>query len=139
MPEYTEDEKKLAKAYARTIPREDMANAKADISKKTGVDVEHYEKIDIDDTIAPYVHNPDFHSPGSTDVGDVSYCAPTAQCHVATVVIGTPGHSWQMTGQGATSYCHKGVITAAKVMALTALKCIENPEIIEKAKADSQE
>ncbi len=136
LPEYTEDEKKLAKAYARTIPREDMANAKADISKKTGVDVEHYEKIDIDDTIAPYVHNPDFHSPGSTDVGDVSYCAPTAQCHVATVVIGTPGHSWQMTGQGATSYCHKGVITAAKVMALTALKCIENPEIIEKAKAE---
>lgn len=36
LPEYTEDEKKLAKAYARTIPREDMANAKADISKKTG-------------------------------------------------------------------------------------------------------
>ena len=73
---------------------------------------------------------------GSTDVGDVSYCAPTAQIRVATTAIGTPGHSWQKTGQGAVNYCHKGVVTAAKVIALTALKAIDNPEIIEKAKAE---
>ena len=38
-------------------------------------------------------------------------------------------------GTGRHKLCHKGVIAASKVLALTALKCIENPELIEKAKA----
>src|SRR5678815_4319172 len=37
---------------------------------------------------------------GSTDVGDVSWVVPTVQARVATVAIGTPGHSWQITAQG---------------------------------------
>ncbi len=35
-------------------------------------------------------------SPGSTDVGDVSWLCPTAQIHVAAYPNGTPGHSWQV-------------------------------------------
>ena len=135
MPVYTDEEIEMAKAYTDTIPARDLADARRKAAKDAGVDVSHYDNVYLDDLIEPYKHNPDFHQPGSTDVGDVSYCAPTAQFRFATVVIGTPGHSWQMTGQGATSYCHKGVIAASKVLALTALKCIENPELIEKAKA----
>src|SRR6185312_2704208 len=33
----------------------------------------------------------------STDVGDVSWAVPTSQLWVATMPIGTPGHSWQLT------------------------------------------
>ncbi len=136
VPTYTDEEKALAKAYALTVPEKDLADARQKLADKNGIDVSHYDDVYIDDLVEPYVHRPDFHSPGSTDVGDVSYCVPTVQCHCATVVVGTPGHSWQMTGQGATSYAHKGVIFAAKSMALTALKAIEDPSIIEAAKAE---
>ena len=37
---------------------------------------------------------------GSTDVGDVSWVVPTVQARGATYAIGTPGHSWQLTGAG---------------------------------------
>ena len=71
--------------------------------------------------ILPYVPM-DKAQPGSTDVGDVSYCTPTAQCNVATVALATPGHSWQMTAQSRSSIANKGNAVAAKVMALTAVK-----------------
>lgn len=73
---------------------------------------------------------------GSTDVGDASYCAPTSQINVATMALGTPGHSWQLTGQGKSGMAHKGTMTAAKVMALTAAKLLDRPEVLAEAKAE---
>lgn len=136
LPEYTAEEKQMAKSYVDTIEKDVVALEKEKMAKDNNVDVSDYEEIYLDKNIAPYNHQPENAMPGSTDVGDVSYCAPTAQFNVATVAIGTPGHSWQMTGQGAVSYAHKGTVVAAKVLALTALKAILNPEIIEKAKAE---
>ena len=74
--------------------------------------------------------------PGSTDVGDVSYVVPTAQMTATTGVLGTPGHSWQQTAQSGCVIAHEGLNYAAKVMAYTAVKLVENPELIEKAKAE---
>ncbi|MBP0622478.1 hypothetical protein J8I82_21445 [Cupriavidus sp. LEh25] len=37
---------------------------------------------------------------GSTDVGDVSWITPTAQCWVACYALGTLFHPWQMVSQG---------------------------------------
>lgn len=136
LPDYTDEELKLAKEYSDTFDRQPTATVKEKMAKANGIDVSAYDGVYLDNTIAPYHHNPEKVMPGSTDVGDVSYCAPTAQFNAATVAIGTPGHSWQMTGQGATSYAHKGTVLAAKVLALTALKAIENPQIMEKAKAE---
>lgn len=136
LPTYTEEELAMAKKYCDTISPEVIAIEKEKIAISNNIDVSSYNNIYIDNHIAPYAHQPEKVMPGSTDVGDVSYCAPTAQFNVATACIGTPGHSWQMTGQGAVSYSHKGTITASKVLALTALKAIQNPEIIEKAKAE---
>ena len=73
---------------------------------------------------------------GSTDVGDASYCAPTAQCNTATNVFGTPGHTWQYTAQGTTGFAHKGMLYAAKVMALSAVMAMENPKTLLKAKEE---
>ncbi len=134
LPEYTYNEIELAKSYTDTIEKDVIAIEKEKMAKANNVDISDYDGIYIDKNIAPYIHQPQNAMPGSTDVGDVSYCTPTAQFNVATVAIGTPGHSWQMTSQGAVSYAHKGIIIAAKVLALTALKAILNPEIIEKAK-----
>ena len=85
--------------------------------------------------ILPYVPV-DRAMPGSTDVGDASYCAPTAQINVATMALGTPGHSWQITAQSCSSIANKGTIVAAKVMALTAAMAIDDPELMAKAKEE---
>ncbi len=73
---------------------------------------------------------------GSTDVGDVSYAAPTVGLRAATWVPGTPAHSWQATACGGTEIGTKGMMVAAKTMALTAIDVFTTPAIIEKAKEE---
>ena len=73
---------------------------------------------------------------GSTDTADVSWNCPTVQMHIATWAVGTPGHSWQSTAQGKGSYAKKAMLYAGKAVAATLLRLMENPELIEKAKAE---
>lgn len=76
---------------------------------------------------------------GSTDVGDVSWAVPTVQARVATCAIGTPFHTWQTVAQGKAPAAHKGMIYAAKVMAATARRLIEDPSLVKAAQAAHQE
>ncbi|MDX8529049.1 amidohydrolase [Mesorhizobium sp. MSK_1335] len=73
---------------------------------------------------------------GTTDVGDVSWIVPTAQCYTACFAIGTPWHTWQLVTQGNLPAAHKGMVLAAKAMAATAADCIRNPDIIARAKVE---
>ncbi len=73
---------------------------------------------------------------GSTDVGDVSYTVPTVGMSAATWVAGTPAHSWQAVACGGTDIGTKGMMVAAKTMALTAIDLFTTPALIEKAKAE---
>ena len=73
---------------------------------------------------------------GSTDVGDVSYTIPTVGLSTATWVPGTPAHSWQAVSCGTTEIAAKGMINAAKVMAMTAIDFYNSPAIIQKAKEE---
>ncbi len=70
---------------------------------------------------------------GSTDVGDVSWIVPTVQMSAATSPIGTPGHSWQNCASSGSSIGHKGMLVAAKAMALCGMELIENPNLVESA------
>ena len=73
---------------------------------------------------------------GSTDVGDVSWIVPTAQFTTATYVAGTPGHSWQSTACTGSSIGRKGMVVAAKTLALSALELFKDSKLIAAAKAD---
>lgn len=73
---------------------------------------------------------------GSTDVGDVSYVVPTVGMSAATWIPGTPAHSWQAVACGGTEIGTKGMMIAAKTMALTAIDLFTTPALIEKAKAE---
>jgi aminobenzoyl-glutamate utilization protein B len=73
---------------------------------------------------------------GSTDVGDVSYTIPTVGLSTATWVPGTPAHSWQAVSCGTTEIAAKGMINAAKVMAMTAIDLYTQPATIQKAKEE---
>jgi len=56
---------------------------------------------------------------GSTDVSDVSWIVPTSEFRTATYVPGTPGHSWQSTACSGHTIGRKGMVVAAKTLALT--------------------
>lgn len=75
-------------------------------------------------------------SGGSTDVGDVSWVVPTVGLESATWVPGTPAHSWQAVAAGGTSIGLKGMVVAAKTLALTAIDLFTQPETIAQAKAE---
>ncbi|MVM29037.1 amidohydrolase [Spirosoma sp. HMF4905] len=72
----------------------------------------------------------------STDVGDVSWAVPTAGFGTATWVPGTSPHSWQSTAASGMSIGQKGMLVAAKTMALTALDLYKTPALIEKARKE---
>ncbi len=85
-------------------------------------------KIESTNEIGPFQMRD---GPASTDVGDVSWVVPTVGLAAATWVPGTAAHSWQAVAAGGTSIGTKGMIVAAKAMALTAVDLFTNPALIE--------
>lgn len=73
---------------------------------------------------------------GSTDVGDVSYVLPTVGLNTATWAPGTPAHSWQAVACGGTEIGTKGMMVAAKTMALTAIDLFTNQNLITNAQQE---
>ena len=70
---------------------------------------------------------------GSTDVADISWVVPTTGLSTATWVPGTSAHSWQAVAAGGTSIGAKGMMVAAKTMALTIMDLYNSPKVIEDA------
>ena len=77
--------------------------------------------------------------PASTDVGDVSYVVPTVGLSTATWVPGTAAHTWQAVAADGMSIGFKGMMLAAKTMALTGKDLILNPMIIKEATKEFKE
>lgn len=72
----------------------------------------------------------------STDSGDVSWVAPLASMNAAAWPPGTGAHSWQAVAAGGTSIGTKGMMVAAKTLALTAIDIFKTPELTTKAKME---
>jgi aminobenzoyl-glutamate utilization protein B len=73
---------------------------------------------------------------GSTDVGDVSWHVPTGGLSTACFALGSPGHSWQNVAASGSPIGHKGMMVAAKVLALSAADLLQNPKAVSEARAD---
>ncbi len=73
---------------------------------------------------------------GSTDVGDVSWAVPTAGLRTATWVPGTSAHTWQAVAAGGTTIGKKGMILAAKTLALSAIDFFRDGDLLAKAKEE---
>jgi aminobenzoyl-glutamate utilization protein B len=73
---------------------------------------------------------------GSTDVGDVSWVTPTAQCWTPTWAIGTNPHTWQVVAQGKSPAAHKAMAHAAKTLAATGISLLTSPDLLAAAKAE---
>ncbi|MBQ4506842.1 MAG: amidohydrolase [Firmicutes bacterium] len=125
VPEWTEEEKAFADALNKQSPR--------------------YEEVlrsgELDNgPISTIINDVEYETGGgSTDVGDVDHICPCCQVNTATYNLAAPGHSWQITACSGMSIGFKGMLFGGKVVAAAALKAIEQPELVEKAKAEFAE
>ncbi|HLX42024.1 MAG TPA: amidohydrolase [Bryobacteraceae bacterium] len=69
----------------------------------------------------------------SSDSGDVSWVVPTAQLTAATFVPGVGAHTWQGAACAGTSIGRKGMLVAARTLALGAVELFEKPEEVAEA------
>ena len=138
-PEYTDEEWEYARALKATYDTHGVIPSLA-----ASLDETAREKVSaltgggeraINDFVAPLYTGEAF-SPGSTDVGDVSWQTPAAQVYTACFTSGAPGHSWQNVSAGKSSIGHKGLLLAGKVIAACAVELFENPDLIAEARAE---
>jgi len=114
---YDEQEKAFAQALMRTFPGESYYQ------------IEQASKIES-------FRIEERGGPASSDVGDISWVTPTASIATATWVPGTVAHTWQAVASGGSEIGIKGMVVAAKTMALSAKELLLDPEILRKAKEE---
>ncbi|MFT8872078.1 MAG: amidohydrolase [Sporolactobacillus sp.] len=76
---------------------------------------------------------------GSTDVSDVSWNVPTAQCYTATWAFATVPHTWQVVAQGTEDFSLDATLYAAKAMACTAAEALSDAALLATAKAEFEQ
>jgi aminobenzoyl-glutamate utilization protein B len=139
LPEYTAAEREFAAELDATCPQEDEipghgSRYSMEI-RRTVKELSNGGTEPLNDFIMPFYSGNEF-SPGSSDVGDVSWQTPTAQFNAIGFTAHSPGHSWQNVSCGASSIGDKGTIYAAKVLACAAMDLFEDPAILEKARQE---
>lgn len=125
---WSPEEIEFARALNATTPLPYQAKLKE--AREAGI---QKEDMQILDGVLPMRV---FDTNGSTDVGDVSHIVPTIFFKVCCYNMGTNGHTWQATACSGSSMGFKGMLFAARTLAMAGLKVMEQPEIVERAKAE---
>ncbi|HBK87374.1 MAG TPA: amidohydrolase, partial [Cytophagales bacterium] len=94
--------------------------------------------IGLDGKIYPMIPTDEDPSGGSTDTGDISWVVPTVRLRVTTGAKGAPWHSWAEVACAGMSIGHKGMVYAAKALAMTMVDLYEQ-EPLRKAVRDEFE
>lgn len=115
LPNWTQEEQQFAKAVQKLVG-----------GKEVGLDT-------MLKPLAP--PNPEPKSGGSDDIGDVSWTKPTISIFYPANFPELPGHNWANAIAMATPIAHKGAVTGAKVMAMTILDLLTQPQLLSEAKA----
>jgi aminobenzoyl-glutamate utilization protein B len=111
MPEWSEDDIKLAKALQKELGAEE-----------TGLRSEVAE-----------LGGPSDASSGSDDIAEVSWNLPTVNLRYPANIPNLIGHHWSSGIAMATPIAHKGALAGAKVQAMTAIELFANPELVKQA------
>ena len=138
LPRYTEEEIAYATRLRATYETTELPGTRTneDFSvKKFVLEQTKNGLLPMNNFIFPHTPCNPF-SPGSTDVGDVSWLTPTAQFTAVTWPSGCPGHSWQNVSCGKTSIAHKGLLFAARVLAGAAADLMTQPRLLREAREE---
>lgn len=73
-------------------------------------------------------------SGGSDDIGDVSWKVPTVTLRFPSNIPGLQGHHWSNAIAMATPIAHKGATAGAKVVAMTVVDFLMQPQLVAQAK-----
>jgi aminobenzoyl-glutamate utilization protein B len=93
------------------------------------------EEKGLDTEVKPLEPEPEPPGGGSTDVAEVSWITPVVSLSVTTAAAGVPWHSWAVTAFHGTEGSVRGAEVAAKVLALTGVDLLTDPELLEEARA----
>ncbi len=126
-PSFDATDQALARQFQAILSAEEIAAGK----RKFQIAADYAQALD--ERVMPYLP---FHPSvgGSSDVADVSWVVPTAQIWCPCFAIGTPGHSWQNTAQGKTAYAHKGMVHAAKLLAIAGVDLVAQSAVVTAAR-----
>jgi aminobenzoyl-glutamate utilization protein B len=117
-PVYTNEEKVLA----------------CRLQKELGV-----KELGLSETVKALTEPSENISGGSSDVADVSWVVPTASLGVTCFPMEIPGHHWGIVSCAGSAIGFKGMLTAAKVISVSALEALTNGRIIAQAQKEFKE
>ena len=113
MPEWTEEDQALAKAAQALMERD-----------TTGLATE------VPDTLREASQGM---GGGSDDIAEVSWNVPTVRLRYSGNIPGMTGHHWSSGIAMATPIAHKGANYGSRVIAMTAIAIVTDPELVEEA------
>ena len=135
VPAYTEEERAYAGRFKATFPAEgQLSDLPLSPADRMALE-DNVRSSELCDIYVPTLPS-DVCAMGSTDVGDVSWVVPTVTCNTACFSYGAGGHSWQWVAQGKSAIAMKGMLHAGRVIALTGKKLLEDPTLLERARAE---
>jgi aminobenzoyl-glutamate utilization protein B len=76
---------------------------------------------------------------GSTDVGDISWIVPEVTLLATTAPANTAWHGWSVVACGGMSIGHKGMLFAAKALAMTMVDLFENESLRKEIRAEFEQ
>ncbi len=127
----------LAAEFLRSYPRATVKSIRESLEQRfPDEDIDALLRRPLDSAVHPFDTRENGYDSDSTDVGDVGYAAPTVCLYVATACLGNVGHSWQNTAFSRSEIGMKGMMTAAKALALACVRTVDRPELIDAAKKE---
>lgn len=133
-PKFSGEEHAFARELSKSIPAESLETSAPVYGLDSKAVAELKKQVLFEEILPPF--KSEVVQPGSTDVGDVSWAAPTGQIFTACWALGSPGHSWQIVAQGKMGIGQRGMLYAGKVMALSALEFMKNTELRTRAREE---
>ena len=97
------------------------------------------EEVGMNSTLEPLKPIASEPRGASSDIGDVSWVAPTLHFYVTTAPKGVPWHAWPVVASSRMSIGHKGMMRASQVLAATAVDLYLQPATLESIKAEWQQ
>ena len=134
-PEYSEEELEFASKIASQFPKQEKING---LRKAKVPNWEKYVDVDlVTDVLDPWGEGET--SPGSSDVGDVSWVCPTLEFSTTCNILGAAGHSWAFVAAAGSTIGHKSLVFAAKTMAGAAVELLTDADLRKKVREEHGE
>jgi len=102
-------------------------------------EVQGGEQTGLDGKIHPLKETQEHPTGGSTDVGDISWIVPEITLVATTAPANTAWHGWSVVACGGMSIGHKGMLLAAKSLAMTMVDLFENEQLRKDVRAEFEQ